>query len=78
MSAIAEGMRALACEKIPEGYGLREARRSETLTCVQLGLETRRGQILEGGNLWLITALARNTTDAELVIEEPACHAGLD
>ncbi|MBK1722156.1 TraK domain-containing protein [Thiocystis violacea] len=78
VTALTEAMRALAREEIPGGYGLRQARRQETVTCVQLGLETRRGQVLEGGDLWLITALARNTTDAELEIEERACRADLD
>ncbi|NEV64494.1 TraK domain-containing protein [Thiorhodococcus minor] len=78
VTALTEAMRALAREEIPEGYGLRQARRQETVTCVQLGLETRRGQVLEGGDLWLVTALARNTSDAELEIEERACHADLD
>ncbi|MBK1717174.1 TraK domain-containing protein [Thiocystis violacea] len=78
VTALIEAMRALAREEIPEGYGLREARSQETVTCLQLGLETRRGQVLEGGDLWLVTALARNATDAELEIEEPACRADLD
>lgn len=78
VTALTEAMRALAREEIPAGYGLRQARRAETVTCVQLGLETRRGQVLEGGDLWLVTALARNTSDAALEIEERACHADLD
>lgn len=78
VTSLTEAMRALAREEIPDGYGLRQARRQETVTCVQLGLETRRGQVLEGGDLWLVTALVRNTTDAELEIEERACRADLD
>ncbi|NEV63989.1 TraK domain-containing protein [Thiorhodococcus minor] len=78
VTALTEAMRALAREEIPDGYGLRQARRQETVTCVQLGLETRRGQVLEGSDLWLVTALVRNTTDTELEIEERACRADLD
>jgi conjugal transfer pilus assembly protein TraK len=75
VAGITEAMRALAREEIPMGYGLRPATRGETVTCAQLGLETRRGQVLEGGELWLVTALARNTTDAQLEIEERTCRA---
>jgi len=77
VSGLTETMRSLAFEEIPAGYGLRQARQAETVTCVQQGLETRRGQVLEGGDLWLLTALARNTRDTDLEIEERACHADI-
>ena len=48
--------RATACARRDAGRNRRPAS-----SC---GLETRRGQVLEGRDLWLVTALARNTTDA--------------
>ena len=78
VEGITEAMRALAKETIPSGYSLRQARRSETVTCSQLGLSTSRGQVLEGSDLWLLTALARNTSSVPLDIEERACRASID
>ncbi|MBK5966437.1 hypothetical protein CCR95_20735 [Thiocystis minor] len=75
---LTEAMRALAKEALPSGYSLRQAKRNETVTCAQLGLSTARGQVLEGGELWLLTALARNTSDAPLDIEERACRASVE
>lgn len=78
VEGITEAMRALAKEEIPSGYSLRKAKRSENVTCSQLGLSVARGQVLEGDDLWLLTALARNTSDAILDIEERACRASVD
>ncbi|MBK5965596.1 hypothetical protein CCR95_16255 [Thiocystis minor] len=78
VEGITEAMRALAKEAIPGGYSLRQAKRGETVTCSQLGLETTRGQVLENSELWLVTALARNTSKTPLEIEERACHATVD
>ncbi|MBK1717298.1 TraK domain-containing protein [Thiocystis violacea] len=78
VEGLTEAMRALAQEAIPSGYSLRQAKRGETVTCSQLGLETTRGQVLEGHEMWLVTALARNTSKTPLEIEERACHATVE
>lgn len=70
-----EALRALAQEALPDGYSLRPARRDETVVCRQDGLETSRGQVLEGHDLTLITALVRNRSEQRLEIEERACRA---
>ncbi len=72
---LTEAMRALAREALPEGYGLRPARRDETVDCVQDGIKTRRGQVLDGQDLLLVTALVRNVSSTRLEIEERACRA---
>ncbi|WP_342449994.1 TraK domain-containing protein [Thiorhodococcus minor] len=72
---LTEAMRALAREELPEGYRLRPARPDESVDCVQDGLETRRGQVLEGQDVALVTALVRNVSAARLEIEERACRA---
>lgn len=72
---LTEAMRALAREELPEGYSLRPARRDESVDCVQDGLEIHRGQVLEGQDFSLVTAVARNVSAARLELEERACRA---
>lgn len=74
---LTEALRALAREERPEGYSLRPAHPQESVDCVQDGLETQPGQVLEGQELSLVTALVRNVSGARLELEERACHARL-
>jgi len=72
---LTEVLSALAHEELPEGFGLRPAHADESVDCGQAGIATRPAQILEGQELWLVTALASNHSGAPLEIEERACRA---
>ncbi len=75
VEAIARAFRELAQNRVPSGYGLRQAGRGEQVSCGQSGIAVTPGQVLEGHRLWLVTARVRNTGTGHLELEERTCAA---
>ncbi len=75
---IAAACRALAQNRVPAGYRLRKAGRSDHAACRQPGLSVTTAQVLEGRGLRILAARARNQGKAPVELEEGRCTGGSD
>jgi hypothetical protein len=67
--------RDIARNQIPPGYGLQKAGAREGIRCAQGALKLSRGQVLDGTQLRIYTAVARNAGTSALVLDERGCSA---
>ena len=75
---IAAAFRALAQNRVPDGYRLRKAGRGERAACRQPGLSVATAQVLEGRGLRVLAARARNQGKQPVELEEGRCTGDSD
>ncbi|WP_411961108.1 type-F conjugative transfer system secretin TraK (plasmid) [Pseudomonas mandelii] len=76
MDSIRGIMRAIALNKLPKGYSLSNLAPGDTVpACYQDGLDVdfSRSQVMLGHNFQVLVAVASNTTNQPLLVDETAC-----
>ena len=72
---LATAFRALAQNRVPDGYRLRKAGRKERVACRRPGLSVTTAQVLEGRGLRILAVRARNKGKHPIMLEEHRCSA---
>ena len=75
VEGVVAAFRDIARNQVPPGYGLQKAGAREGIRCAQGALKLSRGQVLDGTQLRIYTAVARNAGTSELVLDERGCSA---
>lgn len=75
VEGVVAAFRDIARNQVPPGYGLHKAGDREGIRCAQGALKLSRGQVLDGTQLRIYTAVARNAGTSELVLDERGCSA---